>query len=67
MYGWVSGRSDRIRAMDGSVTMRWFKPYLGKPAFSFLSGIAAELSGTGLRRGDGCRSLGKGLPGCAAG
>ncbi len=37
--GSVSGRSDRVRAMDGSVTMRWFKPHPGKLSFSFLPGI----------------------------
>ena len=47
--------------------MRGFKPHPGKLAFGFLSGIAAEPSGTGLRGGDGCRSLGKGLPGCVTG
>jgi len=28
--------------MDGSVTMREFKPHPGKPSFGFLPGIAAE-------------------------
>ena len=30
--------------MDGSVTMRGFKPHPGKPAFGFLPGIAAKPS-----------------------